>query len=150
MSRVEGVREEIRDGWILKCPYCGAGIKYTRLSNWEGPTPFFYSKENNDVLLRKSDVDRARDALDVESKPSVAELERMWCEFLENTPKVRAGSSFGFWSNVKCPHCRTEMPYNNGVKDPNIRIYEPKIVLIDGAIVWGDDLESSWRVRVNV
>ncbi len=150
MNFTESLRTEERSGWTLNCPFCGNKILYTQLSNWDAPVPFFYSNENNDVLLRDGDIQKVREVhLRCNEFPSLSKLKTLWEEILIDAPETPSGGTFSLWSNVKCPHCKREMPYNNGVRDLNVRIYDPKVVLIDGAIIWGDEPAKSWRVKVN-
>jgi hypothetical protein len=142
-------QEIIRDGWTLDCPYCKEKILYTHFVNWVVPTPFFYSNGSNDVLLRRSDEQRVLQLFE-KKKPTVLELEKVWNAILATATLAPNGGRFTFWANVKCPHCNTEIPYNNGVKDLDVRIYDSKIVIIDGAVVVGDTAEDTWRVKIRI
>jgi hypothetical protein len=149
MNKQLEFEEEVRDGRIGKCPFCGENIIYTWLVNWDSPVPFFYSNLGNDVALRKSDR-RLVDEYLLNGKTSLDELEGLWKKIVDSLPPAPDGGKFELWSNVKCPHCKTEFPYNKGVRDINIRIWEPEIILIDGAVVLDDTFEDSWRVKVRV
>jgi len=137
----------IRDGWTLECPFCNKPILYTYFVNWFVPTPFFYSDSSNDVLLRKNDGEKVQKILE-NKNILLTELEIIWNECLRDAPPALDGGHFTFWANVKCPHCKKELPYNNGVKDLKVRIYDSRIILIDGAMVVGDNAEETWRIRV--
>lgn len=139
----------IRDGWSLSCPFCNNSVKYTYFVNWFIPTPFFYSDGCNDVLLKKSDGEQVQKLLE-RKKPILSELECLWKEFLKSAPAAPNGGQFSFWANVKCPFCNKEFPYNNGIRDLNVRINDSKIVLIDGAVVVGDNPEETWQVKVKI
>lgn len=141
-----------RDGWSIDCPYCKGKIIYTIIKNQQTPVPFFYSERANDVLLRKQDeerVDKLYSSLRGET-PSLDALEVLWKSILKSSPEAPHGGRFGLWSYVKCPHCGTELPYNKGVRDLNIRIFEPDIILIDKAILLGNDLPNSWQIKVKL
>lgn len=143
--------ELARDGWSIDCPFCGRAILYSLINNRDLPVPFFYGERTNDVLLRKQDqerVDQLFQSIASGRSPSTEEFEALWKSILENAPDAPAGGRFGFWSNIKCPHCRKEIPYNKGVKNVELRIFEPRIVLVDGAVLLGDSPDQSWRVRV--
>lgn len=145
--------EIVRDGWILNCPYCKKEILYTHFVNWSVPIPFFYSDKSNDVLLRKSDEKKVHELFEKKqsnSKPTIVELESLWNEIILNAPPAINGGRFTMWANVKCPHCKTEFPYNNGNKDLNIRLYDSKIVLVNNAIVVGDSEKDSWKIIVRI
>jgi|688.fasta_scaffold455115_1 hypothetical protein len=140
----------VRDGWTMLCPFCGESIKYTLINNQRVPVPFFYAEDCNDVLLRKIDeklVERVL-AESAVAKPSLDVLEGLWREILNNAPPTRHGGAFGFWSNVKCPSCGIEMPYNNGVKNLELRLYETRIVLLDGALFIRDEESEIWEIQV--
>ena len=84
-----------------------------------------------------------------QKKITISELEKLWNELLIKAPSAPSGGHFTFWANVKCPHCKTEIPYNNGNMDLNIRINDSKIVLINDAIVVGDSEKDTWRIKIN-
>ena len=140
-------RTETRKGWVLACPACESGIAYTILTNWDAPVPFFYADVSNDVLLRSSDRQRVES---LGENPHLADLEHLWDEILSSAPVAPSGGEFGLWTNVKCPHCGYEIPYNGGVRNLAVRIHEPKIILVHGAVVVGDVDEETWVVRVDV
>lgn len=135
-----------RKGWVLACPACERPIVYTILTNWDAPVPFFYADASNDVLLRFSDRQRVES---LGENPDLAVLEHLWNEILSSAPVAPSGGEFGLWTNVSCPHCGYEIPYNGGVRNLSIRIYEPRIVLVDGAVVVGDVDQETWVVRVD-
>lgn len=139
-----------RDGWTIDCPACGQPIKYTLLLNPRPPVPFFYSSTGNDVLLRRSDerkVDDLSARQSLESVP-IEELEALWLSILDDAPDAPSGGRFALWANVKCTTCGKEVPYNKGVRDLSLRIFEPRIVVVDGAMVIGDSEAESWIARV--
>jgi hypothetical protein len=145
----ETYREVIRTGSVIKCPSCGDDIIFATLTNYDRPVPFFYSNLGNDVALRKSD-NKLVDEYILAGKKSIAELEALWIAIVESLPSPPDGGRFELWANVKCTHCRAEIPYNKGVRDISIRIYDPHIILIDGAVVLDDTFEDSWRVKVRL
>lgn len=147
MNKNDSVEIEERKGSSAKCPFCQKEFWFTKLVNWDGPTPFFYCNSCNDVLLRKSD------ALFVESETNgnsltIPELEKIWNKIVDGAPACAKGGKFALWSNVHCPHCKKEIPYNNGVKNIAVRINEREIVVADGARVIGDSPEDSWQLKV--
>lgn len=117
------------------------------------PEPFFYCEHGNSVLLAAShrkEVERLK-AQEQHTGKSVpdSELEELWHKFIETSPACPIGGSYTFWANVKCPHCATEFPYNQGIKDVHLRLHETNIILVDGAIVVGDSPAESWQVQVD-
>ena len=146
-----GFQKLSRKGWVLNCPFCACKVKYTKVANNDPPVPFFYSEGCNDVVLRKSDQKR------VDSLPGhltltgvTPELGRLWNDIVDSLPEDTQGGRFKLWSNIKCPTCKKEFPYNHGVKNLSVRIYEPEIILIDGANFLGDDDTSSYSIEVTV
>ena len=141
-----------RDGWTIDCPHCKKKIIYTIIKNQRPPVPFFYSKKTNDILLRKQDEQRV-DKLYLNSNgatPSLSTIEALWNLILREAPETSHGGKFDLWSYVKCPHCWNELIYNNGVKDLNLRIFEPEIIVIDNAILFGDLPTNSYQMQVNI
>jgi hypothetical protein len=141
-----------RTGWSLACPFCRDPILYTLINNPSPPVPFFYSERGNDVLLRKSDLARV-EALYERSQniiPSDAVLEALWKSLLDQAPLAPDGGHFVFWANVKCPSCKQELPYNNGIRDLHLRIFEPGIILVDHARIIGDSHKESCEVIVEL
>jgi len=147
-----GLQELERDGWILACPFCGKDIRYTLINNQQIPVPFFYAENGNDVLLRKQDELKVEEVFrDAQgATPNIDLLERLWLRILEDTPEAPCGGKYGLWANVKCPNCTREIPYNDGIRNISRRVNEPKIVLVDGAVLVRDSVESSWRVKVKI
>lgn len=143
------IRTERRSGRTVLCPKCSGSIPYTTLTNWDAPVPFFYADDSNDVLLRASDQRRSDEA-SATSPANINALELLWNDIVAHAPRAPSGGNFGLWTNVKCPRCRHEIPYNGGVRNIHVRIHEPKIVLVDGAIVLGDTEADTWRVCVEV
>ncbi len=138
-----------RKGWILKCPFCAKDIAYTLFTNQDAPTPFFYADTSNDILLRKSDQNLVHELYE-RGEPSVEQLAALWNDIVSNAPASPDGGKFHLWSNVKCVTCGREIPYNNGIEDIKTRIFEPKIVVVDGSRIIGDAPSDTWRVNVKV
>jgi endogenous inhibitor of DNA gyrase (YacG/DUF329 family) len=141
-----------RNGWILQCPSCGNDIRYTLITHLELPVPFFYADNCNDVLLRKQDQRRVEQlyAEYGDQEPPDSALASLWNSILSNAPEASCGGKFGFWSNVKCPVCGKEFPYAQGTRNVRFRVFESKVVLIDGATIIGDSATESWRIRVTL
>lgn len=146
---MSNINEVTRNGKILSCPFCKEEILYTTIVNWFVPTPFFYSNKSNDVLLRESDGLKIQQLLE-QKNLSLDELNKHWNDFINTAPLPPNGGQFTLWANVKCPHCGIELPYNDGIQDLQVRIYDAHIILIDGSAVVGDKMESTWKVKVNI
>jgi len=138
MARLTGSPPvEVRPGWQVPCPLCGEPNRYTTYRlDW--PRPFFYESVACDVLLRNSDERRVLN-LEADHRPTDEELGRIWTVIAEQAPQAPSGGIFSLWANIHCPVCRREIPYNHGVRDMRVRLYDPYVVLMDGAHVVGDD-----------
>jgi hypothetical protein len=145
MTHSEALEIVVRPGWVVACPLCGEPNRYTTF-RVDPPRPFFYESVACDVLLRESDESRAADTW-VPNPPSDEELGRRWLEALDGAPIAPSGGTFSLWANIHCPVCRREIPYNGGVRDLHVRLYDPYIVVMDGASVVGDD--GTYIVRVD-
>jgi len=150
MKNLQPLQVIERAGWTLKCPFCGYMIRYTQLTNWDGPTPFFYSDSSNDVLLRDTDIERVRQLFSKKNSPTIEEMEALWKDILSEVPLPPNGGRFTLWANVNCPSCKKQIPYNNGIRDLKVRLNDPKVVLIDGATVLNDTSSKSWNVDVKI
>ena len=129
----------------MKCPYCEGSFSYTTFTNQSGPTPFFFSNAQNDILLRQSDLTRAM-AEGTGPEFDFGALEVLWRDILSSAPEPPRSGKFTLWANFKCPLCGVEFPYNGGLNDRARRICEPKIVVPDGAILLTDG--GCTRVKV--
>lgn len=141
------LKQDVRPGAVIPCPRCKVDLKYAVLTNHAPPTPFFYSTGGRSVLLRQSDEKMVEREM-IAGATEADKLHPLWQKFLENAPPAPDGGRFEFWANVRCPHCGYEFPYNNGIKNVALRIFEPKIIVVDGATLVGDSDAKSWIVRV--
>lgn len=97
-----------------------------------------YCGSCSNVLFRKSD-EGALYAIWPSIGDAVPVTLRFYEDMERNAPPCPCGGHFKLWSNVKCPSCKFEIPYNNGVKDVNVRINDHVVVLVEGALLLGDD-----------
>jgi len=136
-------------GRTRDCPRCRQPIRYYVLKNWVAPTPFFYCDTCNNILLRASDARRvpAGSTIDVKDDEQLLEL---WETIVASAPLCPCGGRFAVWANVKCPACRQEFPYNQGVLSAALRVNERDVIVIDGAAVLGDTDEQSWVARIEL
>lgn len=145
MTDPKDLETEVRPGWVVPCPLCGEPNRYTTF-RVDPPVPFFYESVACDILLRASDEQRVPDTW-VPNPPADEELERVWLEILRTAPVAPSGGTFSLWANVHCPVCRRQIPYGRGVRDLHVRLYDPYIVVMDGAHVVGD--EHTYVVKVD-
>jgi hypothetical protein len=136
-----------RSGWRKACPLCGALIAFTTLHLHDGPTPFFFSDRANEVLLRRSDEETARQAWEA-GRTDTESLRQLWEAIVEDAPSPPSGGRYALWANFRCPTCRREIPYDDGRRNAEVRIHEHVVVLPDGATIIGDREADTWRVQV--
>lgn len=140
-AKVQTVQQPCKE---VACPSCKSIIRYSLLHLPHIPQPFMYCDTCSNVLYRQSDQEALYDVLPPTGNTESAALK--FYEELERTaPPCPCGGHFRLWSNVKCPSCRFEIPYNKGVKDTSVRINDAIVVVIDGAFVLGDNPARSWK-----
>lgn len=128
----------------IACPSCSETIRYTTLHLPFVPQPFMYCQECSNVLLRESDLQALDKALEGVADITTGTL-RFYEELEQSAPPCPCGGRFSLWSNVKCPSCRHEIPYNDGVRDPEVRVNDNMIVVIDGAVVVKGEQDKTWK-----
>lgn len=137
------VRRACRSG---KCPYCNGTIRFTsiRLHNW--PEPFLYCDTCSNILRRESDTTAAHQALSVGTpEPSHEVIMRLYHSIESSRPLCPCGGRFRVWANPRCPSCYRQLPYNNGVKNDEVRAHDTLMIVLDGATVIGDTRETTWE-----
>lgn len=129
----------------VECSQCSTTIRFTTL-HLTPPHPFMYCNRCSNVLLRDSDQATLIQALDGVQDHTTATLH--YFEAMESTaPPCPCGGHFSIWAYVKCPSCDLELPYNRGVRDPQVRVQNRVVIVVDGAKVLGDGVQSSWICR---
>jgi hypothetical protein len=149
MSAMSTPKTVWKDGNKLNCPLCHGDVLYWRFSVPSIPWPFFYCERCNDVFVRLAQPP-PMSPLSENSKEQLAQLEAYWHAVLDAAPPCPCGGRFGFWTNVKCPHCWYEFPYARGTRNVELRINEPYVIAIDGATVLDGEPSSDWIARVRV
>lgn len=138
-----------RDGNKLECPSCHKDVLYWRFSVSSIPWPFFYCERCNNVLAHLAHPP-IMPPLSVDPGEQLRQLEASWHAVLKVAPPCPCGGRFSFWANVKCPHCWFEFPYARGVRNVELRINEPYIIAVDGAVVLEGDPGCDWMARIRV
>jgi hypothetical protein len=128
--------DEERSGWAMPCPACSREVRYTVLNVAAGFEPFMYCSRGSDFVLRDEDARLVAQSSAGALQPSVDRLRSVYDQMELVLDPCPGGGQFRRWSNVKCPHCQHEFPYNNGVKSEDVRYFESKVVWIEGAIAW--------------
>lgn len=128
------------------CPSCRSTVRFTTLHLQSTPTPFMYCDRCSNVLLRKADQAALNQRM-AQQGADTAVVQAYYKEMEQAAPQCSCGGHFTLWSNVKCPHCSFEFPYNDGVRDPAVRFYDSMIVVLEGAVVVGGTTAESWRCQ---
>ena len=135
LSNGQVIPEE-RAGWELDCPACGTSIKYTVLNVVGGSDLFFYSDKSSDFPLRKEDQELTGEIADREG------LLLLYKELEESISTIQEGQQFKLKNNVCCPKCGKQFPYRFSPESDG-RLYESKIIWIEGAIAYRGAYEPS-------
>lgn len=92
-----------------------------------GPHLHFYACDNNDVLIRAAWFQNIETLLRQGASDSsvLAAIDALLNGLSD------ASLKYSVWSNVKCPHCRSEFPYRfkGNLK---LRVEDSAVILIDG------------------
>lgn len=132
----------------VTCPQCQNAIRYTTLHLTITPHPFMYCEQCSNVLLRDSDQERMFHVLDHTPDNQMSDAVMRYLEEMEAAaPLCTCGGKFTTWAYVKCPTCHFQIPYNDGVQDPEVRAHNRVVIVIDGAKVIGDSPKNSWEFR---
>ena len=138
---------ETRAGWQLQCPACDSSVLYTVLNISGGIEPFMYCDRSSDFVLRNDDMDEVIRRVGDGAIPTVEQLRDVYDDLEAILQPCPTGGSFRRWSNARCPHCRFEFPYLNGVQSENVRYFESRIVWIEGAVAYRGSQEPSNRLE---
>ncbi len=141
--------DEERPGWKLKCPKCNKIIYYTVINLTGNEVPvYMYCDCCSNFVIRDEDANEIYTFLKNQPILSAFEyLDKLYDDLEKCLPKCPSGGHFKLWSNVKCPHCGYEFPYNNGIHSKEMRYFETKIIWIEGAIAFRDKDKVSNRLR---
>jgi len=145
------IEDEERTGWIISCPNCQKDIRYTILNIQPGEDVFLYCNKSSDFVLRDEDLYLAHKIARKNNENVIDGLIKIYDDLEHKLPECPCGGSFKRWSNVKCPFCLYEFPYNNGVKNEAFRMMEGNIIWIEGAIAYrGNNRPSNRLVKVDL
>lgn len=114
-------------GRVTQCPTCHHEVAFSWLSGMAGPHLHFYAKSSNDVLVRTAWF-ASIEAMLQQGAPDPKILDAIDL-LLKRIPG--AASKYAVWSNVKCPHCRSEFPYRFG-GNLKLRLEDSAVILIEG------------------
>lgn len=140
------VEDEERPGWIMSCPDCDADIRYTVLNVVPGEDVFLYSDETSDFVLRDEDASVACELRCNSKNELIDGLGNFYWKLERTLAPCPNGGHFRIWSNVKCPRCSYEFPYNNGVRNRATRFTERALVWIEGATAFRGVSQPSNRL----
>lgn len=145
------VDNEERTGWELECPECAEKIRYTVLNVSPGEDVFLYCDQSSDFILRDEDSGSVHQIDKANEEELVDGMRTLYQNLEGNLPPCPSGGHFRIWSNVKCPHCSYEFPYNNGLKNEALRYMESSIIWIEGAVSYrGASRPSNRLIKVKV
>jgi len=101
--------------------------------------------------MRQTDVQKFADILDQNAHPEISDqqiLDRVDA-ILREAPIAPDGSRFVLWSNIKCPSCGYEFPYDGGFRSIRRRLTEVTI-LLDGMHVVRDAIEGDYTIKITL
>lgn len=142
------VINEDRYGWERDCPKCGVSIPYTILNISPGLDVCLYCDRCSNFVLREEDrnelMSKGGGFDDADSM-----LDALYRKLEQCLDFCECGGRFRVSSNVKCPSCHYEFPYNHGVLDVGRRYREAKLIWVQGATAYrGGSMASSKLTRV--
>jgi hypothetical protein len=144
-----GMQDESFPGWCLSCPKCNEDVFYTVLTVAGGREPFLYCDSCSNFVLRREDADRVAELIGDRALLTTDQQRSVYAGLEQQLPSCPCGGNFKIWSNVKCPTCDYEFPYNNGVKDEGVRFFDSKIIWVKNAIAFrGANAESNRLINV--
>lgn len=144
---MNNIKNEERHGWVMKCPQCKRDVMYTVLKIEQGEDVYLYCDQCSNFTLRDEDRVSMQTINNEQKEMLLLDKLRSIYERLEKElPKCDCGGHFRLWSNVKCPHCSYEFPYNNGIQDEEVRYLEQTIVWIRKAIAYRGSSQPSNRL----
>jgi hypothetical protein len=108
------------------CPNCAVEIPAWRSSGMSQMCPHFYCSDCSNAILRKKD----RDLVWNDQSPEVLQAIAL------SLPDCECGGKFVPGANPKCPTCHYEFRHQSSQLE---RLSDPHIILIDGAVLYGDD-----------
>lgn len=136
---------EDRYGWERDCPKCGVRMSYTILNISPGVDVYLYCDKCSNFVLREEDrnelMSKGEGLDDADSM-----LDALYRRLEQCLDFCECGGRFRVSSNVKCPSCHYEFPYNHGVLDMGRRYREAKLVWVEGAIAYRGGLMASSKL----
>jgi len=139
--------DEKRPGWAVQCPKCHDEIRYTVLNVEPGIDIYLFCENSSDFCLRDEDREEVLNLATVINDEVNKNLLKEVYQRLEiSLPSCKDKGQFKIWSNAKCSNCGYEFPYNNGVRNEDLRFKESKIVWVEGAIAYRGGRRPSNRL----
>jgi len=121
---------------IFECPNCKTIIYAWKSSGMSESCPHFYCNSCSNALVRDSDKD-----LLYERGASKELLD----EIIPTLPRCDCGGKFEPGTNPKCPNCNFEFRHQD---DAILRLSDPHVMLINGAVLYRDTLEN-YQVEIS-
>lgn len=137
------VKGEERPGRAMECPSCTTSFKFTILNITPLEDVYLYCDTCSNFVLREEDRQKTIRLRNDGENNLEKEIQNIYTTLEQSLPTCECGGHFKIWSNVKCPACNYEFPYNNGVKNLQFRLQEGHLVWVEGAIAYRGQLEPS-------
>ncbi|TLP67837.1 hypothetical protein FEE96_04715 [Parasedimentitalea maritima] len=110
----------------FECPNCTKSVPAWRSSGMSDLGPHFYCSDCNNAIFRQSDQKL------IWEKRGDDELQKI----TETLPNCDCGGRFKPGENPKCPDCKWEFKHQGSAIE---RLSDPHLILVDGAILYGED-----------
>lgn len=139
--RVRKIRTEYfsrSEARLEPCPACGLAVKTWMPAGMSQMCPHFYCDRCNNAICRESDKEMAW-----KEKSSAVLLRRI----AGSLPHCPCGGRFSPGANPKCPFCRHEFKHG---RDPVTRLDDPFLILVDGAVLFGDEDDPRYPYQAKV
>jgi hypothetical protein len=113
--------------WVgdLKCRKCNGLTPAWRSSGMSDACPHFFCDRCSNVILREADRELAHEEATQEILDQIS----------ATLPECVCGGQFRPGAGPKCRHCGNEFPYD---WSPVQRLYDPNMIVVDGACVFSD------------
>jgi hypothetical protein len=141
LETVREVNYAAANPWVrtLACESCHSKTKAWCSSGMSDNSPHFYCTRCSNVVLRRRDQEQ------LHRKGASEELLH---QIAADLPSCPCGGCFAPGSNPKCPVCKCEFADE---RTPLSRLCDPHMIVVTGALIFGDDPKGSdaYRVRID-
>jgi len=140
LETMKEVNYSTTNPWVgsLACGSCHSETKAWRTSGMSESSPHFYCTRCSNVILRRKDQDQLR---------REGASEDLLRQIAADLPLCPCGGRFAPGGNPKCPMCGREFADE---RTPLLRLNEPRMVVVNGACIFGDDPNGADAYRVMI